>query len=280
MGFALVGALIFTLTLVPLLCNMLLSKNVIERKNILVSSLEKVYKPTVTWSLGHPKRSILGAVSILVISLFVAGTLGTEFLPQLNEGSVYVRASMPQSVAFTQANEMSSEMRKIFEKYPEVKGVISQNGRPNDGTDPTGFFNVEFFVDLYQKDDWTRDITKEEIIKGMQDELNNQFPGVVFGFSQPISDNVQEAVSGVKGEMAIKIFGDNLTNIEKIADSVRMIMETVPGVQDLGIFKSLGQPELRIELDREKMARYGASVTEANNIIEMAIGGKKVSTFY
>jgi heavy metal efflux system protein len=280
MGFALLGALIFTLTLVPLLCKMLLNKNVKERDNKLVSGLANIYNPALEWSLAKPVRSILIAVSILAVSLLVGTRLGTEFLPQLNEGSVYVRASMPQSVAFSQANIMSAKMRKIFEKYPEVRGVISQNGRPNDGTDPTGFFNVEFFVDLYQKDDWERDVTKEELIKEMQTEFAANFPGVVFGFSQPISDNVQEAVSGVKGEMAIKIFGDNLGKIEKIADSVRAIMETVPGVQDLGIFKSLGQPELRVELDRERMARYGASVAEANNIIEMAIGGKKVSTYY
>ena len=280
MGFALLGALIFTLTLVPLLCQILLKKDVRERENRLVSGLEKIYKPTLNWSLSKPWKSIGMAVSILVISLLLASTLGTEFLPQLNEGSVYVRASMPQSVAFSQANDMSSKMRKILEKYPEVRGVISQNGRPNDGTDPTGFFNVEFFVDLYQKDEWKREVSKDELIHEMQNEFASNFPGVVFGFSQPISDNVQEAVSGVKGEMAIKIFGDNLAKIEKIADSVRMVMETVPGVQDLGIFKSLGQPEIRVELDREKMARYGASVAEANNIIEMAIGGKKVSTFY
>jgi heavy metal efflux system protein len=280
MGFALLGALIFTLTLVPLLCKILLSKDVKERDNKLVSGLENIYKPTLAWSLNKPKLSIGIAVSILAISLLIGTSLGTEFLPQLNEGSVYVRASMPQSIAFSEANKMSAKMRKIFEKYEEVKGVISQNGRPNDGTDPTGFFNVEFFVDLYQKDDWKRSISKDELIQEMQAEFGANFPGVVFGFSQPISDNVQEAVSGVKGEMAIKIFGDNLTKLENMADSVRDIMETVPGVQDLGIFKSLGQPEIRVELDRDRMARYGASVEEANNIIEMAIGGKKVSTFY
>ncbi len=280
MGFALLGALIFTLTLVPLLCNILLATNVREKENKLVKGLDSIYRPTLHWSLNHPRRSILIALSILFLSLVLAGSLGTEFLPQLNEGSIYVRASMPQSVAFTRANQMSSQMRKIFEKYPEVRGVISQNGRPNDGTDPTGFFNVEFFVDLYQKGDWKRKVTKEEIIHDMQNELNGQFPGVVFGFSQPISDNVQEAVSGVKGEMAIKIFGDDFVKIEGIADSVRNIMRTVHGVQDLGIFKSLGQPELRVELNRDKMARYGANVDEANNIIEMAIGGKRVSTFY
>jgi cobalt-zinc-cadmium resistance protein CzcA len=280
MGFALLGALIFTLTLVPLLCKLLLKSDVRERENKLVAGLENMYRPVLLWSLNNPKHSILVALAILVTSLGIGTFLGTEFLPQLNEGSLYVRASMPQSIAFSQANEVSSRMRKMFLKYPEVRDVISQNGRPNDGTDPTGFFNVEFFIDLYPKKDWKRGLSKEELIREMQNELTGNFPGIVFGFSQPISDNVQEAVSGVKGEMAIKIFGDNLERIEKMADSVRAIMETVEGVQDLGIFKSLGQPELRVELDREKIARYGASVAEANNIIEMAIGGKRVSTFY
>lgn len=280
MGFALAGALLFTLTLVPLLCFILLKNNVREKDNKLVTGLERTYKPSVLWSLRKPKLSIMISVGILLISLFIGGTLGTEFLPQLNEGSIYVRASMPQSIAFSEANEASSKMRKEFTKYPEVRGVISQNGRPNDGTDPTGFFNVEFFVDLYQKDDWERGLSKDEVIHEMQSELQSKYPGVIFGFSQPISDNVQEAVSGVKGEMAIKIFGDDLHRIEAIADSVYIIMEGIEGVQDLGIFKSLGQPELRVELDRTRLARYGVNVEDANNIIEMAFSGKKVSTFY
>ena len=279
-GFALVGALIFTLTLVPVLCQMLLSKNVRERDNFLVRSVEKIYKPALEWSLAKPKLSIGISVALLAVSLGIGGQLGTEFLPQLNEGSIYVRASMPQSIAFSRANDISTEMRKIFQQYPEVKGVISQNGRPNDGTDPTGFFNVEFFVDLFPKEEWTRGVPKEEIIMDMQSQLLGKFPGVVFGFSQPISDNVQEAVSGVKGEMAIKIFGDDFKVLERKADSVRAIMATIPGVQDLGIFKSIGQPELRIELDRLRMARYGVSVADANDMIEMAVGGKKVSTYY
>ena len=280
MGFALLGALIFTLTLVPLLCKMLLSKNVREKENPLVRTMERLYRPTVFWSLQHPQLSIGISVALLLMSLVVGSQLGSEFLPQLNEGSIYVRASMPQSVAFSTANVMSENMRHIFQKYPEVKGVISQNGRPNDGTDPTGFFNVEFFVDLFGKGQWTRGLKKEEIIADMQSKLEREFPGVVFGFSQPISDNVQEAVSGVKGEMAIKIFGDNFDKLEQIADSVSSIMQTVPGVEDLGIFKSLGQPELRVEIDRIKLARYGANILEANNIIEMAIGGKKTTTLY
>ena len=279
-GFALVGALLFTLTLVPLLCRMLLNKNVRERDNFLVTGLERIYKPALQWSLAKPKSSIGFSLLLLVLSLLISSRLGTEFLPQLNEGSIYVRASMPQSIAFTRANVISAEMRKIFQNYPEVRGVISQNGRPNDGTDPTGFFNVEFFVDLYPKEEWASGVIKEEMIKDMQRRLLANFPGVVFGFSQPISDNVQEAVSGVKGEMAIKIFGDDFVVLEQKADSIRSIMSTISGVQDLGIFKSMGQPELRVELDRLKMARYGVNVVEANDLIEMAVGGKKVSTFY
>ncbi len=280
MGFALAGALIFTLTLVPLLCKILLSKNVRERDNPLVKGLEKTYRPAVFWTLQHPVISITFSVVLLWMSLLIASGLGSEFLPQLNEGSIYVRASMPQSISFSNANLMSEDMRHIFQGYPEVKGVISQNGRPNDGTDPTGFFNVEFFVDLFPKEEWKRGVGKEEIISDMQAKLDAEFPGVVFGFSQPISDNVQEAVSGVKGEMAIKIFGDNLVKLEQIADSVNAIMSKVEGVEDLGIFKSLGQPELRVEIDRVKLARYGANIAEANNIIEMAVGGKQASTMY
>jgi cobalt-zinc-cadmium resistance protein CzcA len=280
MGFALGGALLFTLTLVPLLCKLLLNTNVRERQNPMVRLMERIYSPMLTWSMDHPARSIFFSILLLVLSLAVGRQLGSEFLPKLNEGSIYVRASMPQSVSFSRANVWSESMRQIFTKFPEVKGVISQNGRPNDGTDPTGFFNVEFFVDLFPKDEWTRNVSKEEIILDMQKQLADQFPGVVFGFSQPISDNVEEAVSGVKGEMAIKIFGDDLSKLEKLADSVKSIMGNITGVQDLGIFKSLGQPELRIELDRYKMARYGANISEANDIIEMAVGGKQASTMY
>jgi cobalt-zinc-cadmium resistance protein CzcA len=220
------------------------------------------------------------AISLLAISLLAATQLGTEFLPSLNEGSIYVRASLPLSIAFEDANVASEEMRLLFLKYPEVKGVISQNGRPNDGTDPTGFFNVEFFVDLFPKDEWKRGKTKDEIVVEMQHNLERAYPGVVFGFSQPISDNVEEAVSGVKGQMAIKIFGDDLNNLEMLADSVMSIMKTVRGVEDLGIFKTMGQPELRVELDRMKLARQGTNVNDADDIIEMAVGGKRATTLY
>jgi cobalt-zinc-cadmium resistance protein CzcA len=276
-GFALLGALIFTLTLVPLLCKLLLKKNVREKDNPLVSAMERIYKPALDYAIRKPAHSLGISILLLVVSLGVGTRLGTEFLPQLNEGSIYVRASMPQSISFSEANLYSEQMRHIFRKYPEVRGVISQNGRPNDGTDPTGFFNVEFFVDLLPKGEWERGLSKDEVIREMQTELESKYPGIVFGFSQPISDNVQEAVSGVKGEMAIKVFGDDFTILEQKADSIKSIMAGIEGVKDLGIFKSIGQPELRIELDHKKIARYGVDISDANDVIEMAIGGKAVT---
>jgi cobalt-zinc-cadmium resistance protein CzcA len=279
-GFALLGALIFTLTLVPVLGHLLLNKNVRERSNPLVSFLERIYKPGLEWCITRKKTALVISGGILFGSLVLGVGLGTEFLPQLNEGSIYVRATMPQSISFSNANLQSEKMRQMVKKYPEARGVISQNGRPNDGTDPTGFFNVELFVDLFPADEWESGLRKEELISKMQSELENAFPGVVFGFSQPISDNVQEAVSGVKGEMAIKVFGDNFAKIEAKADSIKVIMEKIEGVRDLGVFKSLGQPELSINLDHAKMSRYGANMKEAQDIIEMAIGGKTASLVY
>ena len=280
MGFALLGALLFTLTLVPLLCRILLSKDVREKENFLVKFIEKTYRPILNFCISKPYLTIGTSALILVISLIMGTRLGTEFLPQLNEGSIYVRASMPQNISFSEANNYSEKMRKIFGKYPEVKSVISQNGRPNDGTDPTGFFNVEFFVDLQPKKEWRDKLDKNGLIALMQTELEYKYPGVVFGFSQPISDNVQEAVSGVKGELAIKVFGDNLEILEQNADKIFKIMKEVEGVKDLGVFRSIGQPELRINLDYEKLARYGVDINDANDVIEMAVAGKSVTSKY
>lgn len=280
MGFALLGALLFTLTLVPLLAKLLLKKDIHEKPNKLVTAVENAYRPLLEKSLAKPKRTVLISLGTLLLSLGIATQLGTEFLPQLNEGSIYVRASLPQSISFQESNNYAESMRGIFMKYPEVKGVISQNGRPNDGTDPTGFFNVEFFVDLKPKGDWRDGYDKSSIIDSMTADLTSKYSGVTFGFSQPISDNVQEAVSGVKGEMAIKVFGDDLSVLEDKSEQIMDIMKGVEGVQDLGIFKSIGQPELRIELDFQKMGRYGVDASDANEVIEMAIGGKAVSIKY
>lgn len=280
LGFALLGALIISLTLIPLLSSLLLKKNIRERENPLVNLLNRLYKPVLKKVLDYPKRSIAAALGLLVISIVVfMKFVGSEFLPELNEGSIYVRASMPMSVSLDESYAYTQKFRRIFNSFPEVRGVISQTGRPDDGTDPTGFFNCEFFVDLFPKKEWKEKISKEQLIDRMQKKLSI-FRGVDFNFSQPISDNVEEAVSGVKGSMAIKIFGDDLKTLEAKADTVYDVMKNIKGVEDLGIFKNLGQPEFRITLDQQKLAQYNVDASICQSVLETAIGGKAATQLY
>ncbi|QKZ12173.1 efflux RND transporter permease subunit [Spirosoma sp. KUDC1026] len=279
-GFALLGSLIVSLTLIPLLCSILLKKNVRERHNPIVEGLEKGYIPALNWAVRKPKAIIGIALGSLAFSIYLfVFHIGSEFLPQLNEGSIYVRASLPYSVSLDESYAYTRKFRAIFDEFPEVRGVISQTGRPNDGTDPTGFFNNEFFVDLYPKEEWKREITKDELIAQMQQKLA-RFKGVSFNFSQPISDNVEEAVSGVKGSMAIKIIGQDLNVLDKEATKVYNVMSKIQGVSDLGVFRNLGQPEFRIELDQQKLALYNVPTDVAQSVIETAIGGKTVTQYY
>jgi cobalt-zinc-cadmium resistance protein CzcA len=279
LGFALLGALILSLTLIPMLCSILLNKNVKERNNPFVNLLNKIYVPALDGVLRKPKLSIGIATAILAVAIFLFRFVGTEFLPHLNEGSIYVRASMPLSVNIDESYHYTRQIRQIFRSFPEVKSVMSQTGRPNDGTDPTGFFNCEFFVDLYPKEEWKRHITKDELQNEMQEKLKG-YKGITFGFSQPITDNVEEAVSGVKGSMAVKIIGNDLKLLDGQAQQVFSILEKIKGVEDLGIVKNLGQPEFRIELEPQKMALYNVNTEDCQSVIEMAVGGKTVSTFY
>ncbi|UHG94356.1 efflux RND transporter permease subunit [Spirosoma oryzicola] len=280
MGFALLGSLVITLTLIPLLCSLLLRKNVRERHNPVVAGLTKIYQPALQWAIRKPRTIIGIALSSLVFSLYIfSAHIGSEFLPQLNEGSIYVRASLPYSVSLDESYSYTRKLRAIFNEFPEVRGVISQTGRPNDGTDPTGFFNNEFFVDLYPSEDWTRSITKDELVEQMQQKLA-RFKGISFNFSQPISDNVEEAVSGVKGSLAIKIIGDDLTTLDKQATETFNVMKQIRGVSDLGVFRNLGQPEFRITLDPQKLALYNVPTQDAQSVIETAVGGKTVTQFY
>ncbi|MEI8004971.1 MAG: CusA/CzcA family heavy metal efflux RND transporter [Bacteroidota bacterium] len=279
LGFALLGALIFTLTLVPVLIRLMLNKNVKEKHNPVVVFIEKTVMAVFNLSYRY-KRISLGIALFLVITGFASFKfLGTEFLPQLNEGSIYVRANLPLSISLEAAVKLSGEMRAVFRSFPEVKQVLSQTGRPNDGTDPTGFYNAEFHVDLYPKSQWKRNISKEELISGMQQKLS-VFPGINFNFSQPIMDNVEEAVSGVKGSIAVKIFGNDLNVLEDNADTVYKVLSKINGIEDLGVIRNIGQPELRIELDDRKMAQYGAATADCQAVIEMAIGGKAATQFY
>ncbi|HEY8898631.1 MAG TPA: CusA/CzcA family heavy metal efflux RND transporter [Niastella sp.] len=279
LGFALLGALLLTLTLIPLLSSILLRKNVREKHNVFVEWLTKGVMKLFNFTYSKKRISILIATAAVAIGLFCFKFLGTEFLPELDEGAIYIRATCPLSVSLDESRELANKMRKIVLSYPEVRQVMSQTGRPNDGTDATGFYNIEFHVDIYPKSQWKSGLSKEQLIDKMQKSLS-VFPGIDLNFSQPIMDNVEEAVSGVKGSLCVKIYGDSLAYTEKKAYEVYNVMKKVPGVEDLGIIRNIGQPELRIDLDQNKMALYGVTTADANAIISMAIGGKGVSQIY
>jgi cobalt-zinc-cadmium resistance protein CzcA len=279
LGFALLGALILTLTLIPLLSSMLLRKNVREKHNVFVEKLTKGVMWQFNWTYARKRLSIIVAIVLVAVGLFSFKFLGTEFLPELDEGAIYIRATCPLSVSLNESRDIANKMRKMILTFPEVKQVMSQTGRPNDGTDATGFYNVEFHVDIYPKGEWKSGLTKEQLVDRMQHMLS-VFPGIDLNFSQPIMDNVEEAVSGVKGSLCVKIYGDSLAYTEKKAFEVYNIMKHVKGVEDLGIIRNIGQPELRIDLDQSKMALYGVTTADANATIEMAIGGKAVSQIY
>ena len=279
LGFALLGALLFTLTLVPVMSSMLLKRNVREKNNFFVRFING--KSVAFFDKCHAHRKIsVGIAGIVAVGgLWMFTLLGTEFLPQLNEGSIYIRATLPQSISLNESVQLANKMRARLAAYPEVKQVLSQTGRPNDGTDATGFYNIEFHVDIYPEKEWESGLDKMQLIEKMQEDLS-MYPGIDFNFSQPITDNVEEAASGVKGSIAVKVFGKDLYRSEKIAMEIDKILGTVEGIEDLGVIRNIGQPELRIELDEGRLARYGVSKEDVQAIIEMAIGGKSASLLY
>ncbi|MBC7388569.1 MAG: efflux RND transporter permease subunit [Opitutaceae bacterium] len=279
LGFALLGSLLFSLTLVPVLSSMLLNRNVKEKNNPFLNFINRSTVSCYDFLSARKYISMGAALAVLAISLYSFKLLGTEFLPQLNEGAVYIRASMPLSSSLPKSVEITDRIRREIVKFDEVNKVLSQTGRPNDGTDPTGFFNIEYLVDLKPKEDWKRDLSKEELIAEMKGKLE-QYQGINFNFSQPIMDNVEEAVSGVKGSMALKIYGKDLYKLEKSGEDALKILEKIPGIADAAVIGLIGQPELRIELNQEKMALYGVNTADCNSVIEMAIGGKAVSRLY
>ena len=279
LGLALLGALLFTLTLVPVMSSMLLKRNVREKNNFFVRFING--KSVAFFDKCHARRKIsVGIAGIVAVGgLWMFTLLGTEFLPQLNEGSIYIRATLPQSISLNESVQLANKMRARLAAYPEVKQVLSQTGRPNDGTDATGFYNIEFHVDIYPEKEWESGLDKMQLIEKMQEDLS-MYPGIDFNFSQPITDNVEEAASGVKGSIAVKVFGKDLYRSEKIAMEIDKILATVEGIEDLGVIRNIGQPELRIELDEGRLARYGVSKEDVQAIIEMAIGGKSASLLY
>ena len=278
-GFALLGALFFTLTLVPVLINILFDKNVKEKHNVVVDFFNRIVSRGFAFTLHHKNKSFWGAAIIIVASVFSFKFLGSEFLPTLNEGALWVEAKLPMSSSINETVRFVRIFRKELNSFNEVESILSQIGRSNDGTDPSGFFYVQCQVNLKPMKEWERDITTEELIEEMDKKLK-QYPGIVYNYSQPIIDNVAEAVAGINASLAVKIFGDNLEVMNGKADSIANILRTVRGVKDLGILRNIGQPELSIILNQQKMAAYGVNIADAETVIEMAIGGKTATRFF
>ncbi|HTA58913.1 MAG TPA: efflux RND transporter permease subunit, partial [Candidatus Baltobacteraceae bacterium] len=279
-SFALLGALLFAILLAPVLALLQFSHGVKEWHNPVMEALRKWYKPAVQWAIEHRLITVGAGAAAFVVAVFLmmSGVIGSEFLPHLDEGAIWVRGTLAPSTGPTESTRLANQARDILASFPEVKQVVSQVGRPDDGTDATGFFNTEYFVDLKPKDKWRGVFgeNKEELISAMDRELE-KIPGVLWNFSQPISDNMEEAVSGVKGELAVKMYGDDLKQLEAKGEEVVNVMRTVAGVEDLGLFRVLGQPNLDLSIDRQKAARYGINVSDVQDAVETAIGGKAVT---
>ena len=279
-AYALTGAVIATFTFTPVLASLLLPEHIKETETIIVRALHKVYNPTLRFALAH--RALLVAIGIAFVAVagIVATRLGSEFMPALEEGNFWIRASMPPTLSLEDGEAAAAKMREILLKYPEVVTVTSQHGRPDDGSDASPFSNVELFAPLRSPDEWPRGITKEGLTEEINGEFERALPGVNFTFSQYIQDNIEEGISGVKGENSVKIIGPNLETLTKLAHDVQKEMSKVRGVTDLGIFPVLGQPNLNIKIDRTKAARYGLNTGDINAIIQAASGGAVATTVF
>ncbi|MDE0854411.1 MAG: CusA/CzcA family heavy metal efflux RND transporter [Nevskia sp.] len=277
-GYALAGALLATFTITPVLASYLLPAQVEEVETFLVRGLRKIYSPVLRWSLDRRRLVvILGCVFLAGIGLLM-GRLGSEFLPALEEGNYWIRASMPLTMSLDGGTEATRKMREILLRHPEVVTVVSQHGRPDNGSDASPFSNVELFVPLKPYDEWPSGLTKDKLTEQLQKEFSDELPGVGFNFSQYIQDNVEEAISGVKGANSVKIIGPNLETLEQLATQVMAQMNQVRGVADLGLFRVLGQPNLNIKVDRARTARYGLNTGDVNTVVQAAMGGSVAST--
>jgi cobalt-zinc-cadmium resistance protein CzcA len=279
-GYAIAGGLIATFTISPALSALLLPDSVAETETAVVRVLRRIYEPAVEFALAN-KVITLGCLGVLVVLAgFAVHSLGLEFLPKLEEGNFWIRATLPESISLEEGNTYVNEMRRVIKGFPEVETVISQHGRPDDGTDATGFFNAEFFVPLKPFDSWPRAVDKEKLTEQLRDALQQRFPGVEFNFSQYIEDNVEEAASGVKGENSIKLFGNELETLERTAEKIRDTVQSVPGITDLAVFNALGQPTIRIDVDRTRAARLGLAPGDVNAVVQAAIGGQAAGDLY
>lgn len=279
LGYALLGSLILSLTYVPVMCKVLLTKPVKEKTNKISQVCIRVVHRMYDFSCRYRKGAIATFLVLLLVCTVRFLFWGTEFIPSMNEGAIYVRATLPNSVNLDESVRITKEMKSKLQQFEEVDFILTQTGRPNDGTDATGFFNIEFHTELKPEKEWRRKVNKEDLIAQMQDSLS-VYPGIIFAFSQPIQDNVEEYVAGVKSSLVIKIFGNDLHQLEDMADQTAAAIRGVSGVEDVNVFRSIGLPELQIKLEESRMARYAVSMADAQAVVEMAIGGKAATTFY
>jgi cobalt-zinc-cadmium resistance protein CzcA len=279
-AYAILGGLLATFTVAPVLATMLLPDDLDEVETWLVRKMRGVYEPAARFALANRVLTLGGAGLLFVIAIFGMRSLGVEFLPHLEEGNMYIRAEMPASISLEGGQPTVNAIRKVIASYPEAESVLSAQGRPDDGTDATGFFNAEFFVPLKDAKTWPGGITKEQLTAQMNADLQKRFPGIEFNFSQYIEDNVEEAASGVKGANSVKIFGPDLQVLSKLGDQIKGEMAKVQGITDLGVFQSLGQPTVRIDIDRIKASRYGILPDDINAVVQAAIGGQSPGDLY
>ena len=290
-AFAIGGAILLALTLTPVLGTFVLRKDALKEKlsrhapakdeqTWFMKKIYGIYRPLLEASLRHPKRVFFAMLAVIALGMATFPFLGGEFMPKLEEGNLWIRAQLPVSASLDQGTQAANRMRNILLRYPEVTRVVSQTGRPDDGTDVTGFFNVELFAPLRPESDWPAGVTKTDLTDKLSKELQTAFPGTVFSFSQYLSDNVEEALSGVKGENSVKVIGPDLQANEAKANDIVQVLSTVPGIQDLGLISTLGQPSLRITPDRERCARYNLNTGDVAAVIQTAIGGQAVTQVY
>ena len=279
-AYALLGALIFSILIAPALSSLAFRGGVTEWRNPAMEYLRIRYRNAVTWAIRNRRVTAGAAVVVVLLAMFLAfsGIIGSEFLPHLDEGAIWVRGTLAPSVGPTESAAIAERAREVLCSFPEVPQVVNQIGRPDDGTDTTGFFDTEYFVDLLPKEKWRPVFhqDKDRLIAAMDRELE-KIPGVIWGFSQPISDNLEEAVSGVKGALAVKVYGDDLKTLEEKADQITEVMRPIRGIEDLGVFRVLGQPNLNFTVDRDRAARYGINVSDVQDAVQTAVGGNALS---
>jgi cobalt-zinc-cadmium resistance protein CzcA len=273
MIFALVGSLLVTLILVPVLCSWALRHGIRERRNAIFESLKAAYTVGLDFCLAHRWWTTIGSALLLGASLLLIPRVGAEFMPHLDEGALWVRATMPYTISFEESKKIAPEVRRILRSFPEVTTVASEHGRPDDGTDPTGFFNVEFYVGLRPYAEWHGAYhTKSELIAALDGKLR-AFPGIIFNYTQPAEDAVDEAETGLKSSLAVKVFGTDLPTLETEGKAIKRVLEGIRGIREVTLVQELGQPSLSIKVDRRKMARYGLGVADLNGLIGAAVGG-------